>query len=132
LRQGADVTEWHGLTGGEAEPMMAKGKVLILLALGVALSGCAYMKPTADARAQQRYEEYAPKFTDEEKANMSVDEKLAIYNANIAIKHQLVCRRETLTGSHFKVHRCFTREELDAQQEAAEAFMRQARRGSTM
>jgi hypothetical protein len=111
---------------------MATGRLLILAAAAVALSGCAYMKPSSDARAMQRYEDYAPKFTDEEKANMSVDEKLAIYNANIAIKHQLVCRRETLTGSHFKVHRCFTREELDAQQAAAESFMRQARRGSTM
>jgi uncharacterized protein YceK len=106
--------------------------VLMLVTAAVALSGCAYVKPSADARAEQRYREYAPKFTDEEKANMSVDEKLAIYNANIALTHQLVCRRETLTGSHFKVHRCFTREELNAQQEAAEAFMRQARRGSTM
>ena len=112
--------------------MMAKGNVLMLVAAAVALSGCAYMKPSSDARAMERYEEYAPKFTDEEKANMSVDEKLAIYNAHIAIKHQLVCRRETVTGSHFKVNRCFTREELNAQQEAAEAFMRQARRGSTM
>ena len=106
--------------------------VPMLVTATVALSGCAYVKPSADARAKQHYNEYAPKFTDEEKANMSVDEKLAIYNANIAIKHQLVCRRETLTGSHFKVQRCFTREEMAAQQEAAEAFMRQARRGSTM
>ena len=112
--------------------MKATAKLLILAAAAVALSGCAYVKPSADARAMDHYEEYAPKFTDEEKSNMSVDEKLAIYNAHIAIKHQLVCRRETLTGSHFKVHRCFTREELNAQQEAAEAFMRQARRGSTM
>jgi hypothetical protein len=112
--------------------MNAKSVVLLSVAAVVALSGCAYVKPSADARSMSRYEEYAPKFTDEEKANMSVDEKLAIYNANIAIKHQLVCRRETLTGSHFKVHRCFTREEMTAQQEAAEAFMRQARRGSTM
>lgn len=112
--------------------MKTQGTVLYLMAASVLLSGCAYVKPSADARSMARYEEHAPKFTDEEKANMSVDEKLAIYNAHIAIRHQLVCRRERLTGSHFRVQRCFTRDELNAQQEAAEAFMRQARRGTTM
>ncbi len=112
--------------------MKVSGGILMLVAASVLTSGCAYVGPSKDARAMARYEEYAPKFTDEEKANMSVDEKLAIYNANIALNHQLVCRREKVTGSHFRVHRCFTREELTAQQEAAEEFMRAARRGSAM
>jgi hypothetical protein len=106
--------------------------MMTLVAASVLTTGCAYVGPSADAKAMARYEEFAPKFTDEEKANMSADEKLAIYNANIALNQTLVCRRERITGSHFRVHRCFTREELDAQQEAAEAFMRAARRGSTM
>jgi len=112
--------------------MKRSGEILFLLAIGLVTSGCAYIGPTNDAKQMDRYEEYAPKFTDEEKTNMSVDEKLAIYNANIALNHQLVCRRETITGSHFKAHRCFTREELSTQQEAAEHFMRSARRGSSM
>ena len=120
------------MPGGEAENMKVSVALMTLAAASVLMTGCAYVGPSADAKAMKRYDDYAPKFTDEEKANMSADEKLAIYNANIALNHQLVCRRETITGSHFKVHRCFTREELDAQQEAAEAFMRAARRGSTM
>lgn len=112
--------------------MKCSGGILLLLAAGLVMSGCAYVGPTNDAKQMERYAEYAPKFTDDEKTNMSVDEKLAIYNANIALDHQLVCRQEKITGSHFRRHRCFTRDELTAQQEAAFNFMRASRRGSSM
>ena len=111
--------------------MKRSGEILILLAAGLVTSGCAYIGPTNDAKQMDRYEEYAPKFTDDEKTNMSVDEKLAIYNANVAIEQQLSCKSGEITGSHFRVFRCFTNDELMAQQNAAEEFMRAAKRGSS-
>jgi cytochrome c biogenesis protein ResB len=109
--------------------MKLVGGVLIGIVAAVAVSGCVYVGPSKEARQTARYEEYGPKFTAEEKTNMSLDEKLAIYNANVAIEQQLRCRTGEITGSHFRVFRCFTNDELIAQQNAAEEFMRGVRRG---
>ena len=106
------------------------GGALICVAAAMTVSGCAYVGPSKEARQSSRYEEYGPKFTEEEKSNMSLEEKLAIYNANVAIEQQLSCKTGEVTGSHFLVFRCFTNDELMAQQNAAEEFMRAARRGS--
>jgi hypothetical protein len=104
--------------------------VIVLAALGT--SACAYVGPSAEARHWERYKEYAPKFTDEEKRNMTLDEKLAIYNAHVAPSERLSCAEGNITGSHQKVIRCFTKAELESQQEAARDFMLAARRGSSM
>ena len=111
--------------------MKLVGGVLIGVIAAVVVSGCAYVGPSKEARQSARYEEYGPKFTREEKANMSLDEKLAIYNANVAIAQRLSCKTGEITGSHFRVFRCFTNDELMAQQNAAEEFMRAAKRGSS-
>ena len=95
-------------------------------------SGCAYMGPSAEAKHWERYKEYAPKFTDEEKRNMTLDEKLAIYNAHVHPSERLTCAEGKITGSHQNVVRCFTNSEIEEQQEAAREFMLAARRGSTM
>jgi len=104
--------------------------VLALLALGS--SACAYIGPSAEARHWERYKEYAPKFTDEEKRNMTLDEKLAIYNANVHPSQRLTCEEGEITGSHQKVIRCFTDEERQAQQETARDFMLAARRNAPL
>ena len=96
--------------------------------LALLVSGCSYVGPSPEARKQARYNEYAPKFTEEQKRNMTLDEKLAIYNAHVAPEDQLVCRIEPVTGSHHKGPRCFTRVEMEEMRTAAEEFMRAARR----
>ena len=110
--------------------MKLVGGVLICVVAVLTVSGCVYVGPSKEARQTARYEEYGPKFTEEEKTNMSLEEKLAIYNANVAIEQQLSCKTGEITGSHFRVFRCFTSDELMTQQNAAEEFMRAARRGS--
>ena len=100
-----------------------------LLLLGS--SGCAYIGPSAEAKEWERYREYAPKFTDEEKQNMTVEEKLAIYNAHVVEREKLTCSYERVTGSHIKVARCFTANELHEQREAAREFLLSARRGES-
>lgn len=92
-----------------------------------ALAGCEYVKPTPDADAKERYETYGPKFTEEEKAQMSAEEKVALYNAEVREKDRIVCRREKVLGSHFYKERCFTQEELDKAEEAAHELMHDAR-----
>ena len=110
--------------------MRLTGGTLICFVVALSVSGCAYVGPSKEARQTARYEEYGPKFTAEEKSNMSLEEKLAIYNANVAIEQQLSCKTGEVTGSHFRMFRCFTNEELMTQQTAAEDFMRSAKRGS--
>ena len=105
---------------------------LLTVLAALASSGCAYIGPSAEARHWERYREHAPKFTAEEKRNMTLDEKLAIYNAHVHPSEQLSCTEAKITGSHQNVVRCFTSAELDAQQEAAREFMLAARRGSTL
>jgi hypothetical protein len=106
--------------------------VLLTVLTALASSGCAYVGPSAEARHWERYREHAPKFTVEEKRNMALDEKLAIYNAHVHPSERLSCIEDRITGSHQRVVRCFTAAEQDAQQEAAREFMLAARRGSSM
>jgi hypothetical protein len=96
-----------------------------------ASSGCEHIKPSPDAEAKQRYETYGPKFTEEEKADMTADEKVAVYNAEVRPEDRIICRREKVLGSHFRQERCYTQKELDDAQIAAEQMMRAAR-GSTV
>lgn len=93
----------------------------------ISLSGCAYVGPSPDAKAKEQYETYGPKFTDEEKAQLSPEEKVAVYNNEVREKDRLVCRRERPTGSHLQRTRCFTREEMEQARMAAETILREGR-----
>ncbi len=95
----------------------------------VALGGCSMIGPSPDARKKAQYEEHGQKVTEEEQAAMSTEHKLALYNMNVEKRHQLKCRAERPTGTRFKVTRCFTFEESREIREAAQDFMRRARRG---
>ena len=107
------------------------GGTVLITAFTLMASGCAYVGPSAEGRAWERYKEHAPRFTDEEKSNMTVEEKLAIYNAHVHPDQRLSCSMGEITGSHQPAWRCFTADELHAQNEAARDFMLSARRGTT-
>ncbi len=112
--------------------MRAIGGMIVVALVALGTSACAYVGPSAEAKHWERYKEYAPKFTNEEKDNMTMDEKLAIYNAHVHPSQRLTCMEDEITGSHQKVVRCFTEEERAAQQETARDFMLAARRGSAL
>ena len=108
------------------------GTIIVMALVALGSSACAYMGPSAEARHTERYKEYGPKFTDEQKGNMTMDEKLAIYNANVHPSQRLTCEEGEITGSHQKIVRCFTDDERKAQQETARDFMLAARRNSPL
>lgn len=110
---------------------MTARSALGVLAIAIAATGCSHLGPSRDAQTQSRYEAYGPKFSEEEIQSMSIDQRLAIYNYNVPLEQQLVCRSERPVGTHFKMTRCWTRAEFELQQQAAEAFMRASRRGSS-
>ena len=95
----------------------------------VALGGSSMIGPSPEARKKAQYEEHGPKYTEDQKAAMSTEHKLALYNLNVEKRHQLKCRGERPTGTRFKVTRCFTFEEQREMRNAAQDFMRRARRG---
>ena len=61
----------------------------------------------------------APTFTAEEKAQMSQEEKVAIYNSQEEEKNQVICRRVVVTGSHRKRTVCRTIEQIQQEQDDA-------------
>ena len=110
--------------------MKAITGLIVVAMVALVSSGCAYVGPSAEAKHWERYREYAPKFTEEEKRNMTLDEKLAIYNAHVDPSQRLTCKEGKITGSHQVTVRCFTEDEIEEAEEAAREFMLAARRGS--
>lgn len=88
------------------------------------ITGCANIGPSAETEAFMRYDEIAPKFTQEEKNALTWEEKLAIYNTLMEPGHRLICQRERLTGSKRIVARCFSETEVKENREAAQEFLR--------
>jgi hypothetical protein len=91
------------------------------------VAGCAQIGPSAETQAFMRYDEIAPKFTQEEKDTLSWEEKLAIYNALMEPGYRLVCRRERVTGSKQLLARCFSERELEDNRQAAQEWLRLGR-----
>lgn len=101
----------------------------ILPVLGiVALSGCAYIKPHSDLLAHDRYDTYAPKYSDAQKAAMSTDQKLAEYNKHVRPQERLACRRQKTVGTHFRQTVCRTAQETADERIAAQDYVRAQRR----
>ncbi|MGD8978190.1 MAG: hypothetical protein PVG91_11345 [Gammaproteobacteria bacterium] len=93
--------------------MIKKAFALMLL---VVCTGCTM--PTSQATKDL---EDAPKFTEAEKAEMTAEEKVAVYNESMSEeKDKLVCRREKRVGSHRMYTVCFTREEVEANRQSAQ------------
>ncbi|MGB5620856.1 MAG: hypothetical protein WBN65_00035 [Gammaproteobacteria bacterium] len=104
--------------------MMKSFAAVVVLALG--LGGCAM--PTSQATKDQQL---APEFTEAEKAEMTTEEKTAIYNAAMSKKgDELVCRREKRVGSHMSTTVCFTRAEIEANRKSAQEAMFDAKGAS--
>ena len=94
---------------------------VIVLALG--LGGCAM--PTSQATKDLQV---APEFTEAEKAEMTTEEKTAIYNETMSNKgDELVCRREKRVGSHMSTTVCYTRAEIAADRKSAQEAMFEAK-----
>ncbi len=96
--------------------------VVVLAVLTVSVMvGCASTEyqGTKDVKA-------GPTFTDSEKESMSEEEKIAIYNAQVREKDQVVCRRQVTTGSHRKRTVCFTRAEKEKAEESARRSLNRA------
>jgi len=106
---------------------MCHSRLIVVVAALAASSGCAHVTPSPDAQAKQRYETYGPKFTEEEKAQMSSEEKVALYNSEVRKEDQLICRREKPIGSHFYRERCYTQKEREDMEDSASEFMREGR-----
>ena len=68
--------------------------------------------PVAPDPGMTRYEEHGPKFTAEQKAAMSDEQKVDIYNYHVPRDEELVCRNESPVGSHFKKMNCRSRSQI--------------------
>ena len=101
------------------------GMTVGLLILAVA--GCTVVKPHSDTTNKRQYEEFGPKFTEEEKAAMSIEQKVAIYNEHHPHDEQLICMKYRPTGSHHIAHKCMTRGERKVAMDDAQEFMRQTK-----
>jgi hypothetical protein len=94
---------------------------LVVLATA-AIMGCASGPSTTPApvkTAQAAAPTEAATFTAEEKAQMSQEEKMAIYNSQEEEKNQVICRRVVVTGSHRKRTVCRTIEQIRQEQDDA-------------
>ena len=94
----------------------------LTLGLLITLAGCA-----APTSGKTKDLQVAPTYTEEEKAAMSSEEKVAAYNESMSDeKDELVCRREKPTGSHMSKTVCYTREQIEAQRNAAQEALHDA------
>jgi len=94
-------------------------RLFALFAAGL-LAGCA----STDAPMK----ETAPQFTEAEKAEMSTDEKAAVYNASLTDEEdRVICRRVTPTGSHRSKTICRTVSEAAVERDAAQETLRKGR-----
>ena len=97
--------------------------VLAAASLAALLAGCASVEPSSATRNA----EAGPEFTAEEKAAMTTEEKVAVYNEQQDEADQLVCRRERPVGSRMLTTVCYTRAEIEQQQRDAQDQLRPAK-----
>jgi predicted kinase len=104
---------------------MNKIAVMPMSACILALTaGCSSMPTSQTTQDLQT----APQFTEEEKEAMTTDEKAAVYNESMSRERdEIVCRRQHVVGSHFKKTVCRTRAEIEAEREAAQMALREAK-----
>lgn len=70
-----------------------------------------------------------PTFAKSEKDAMTLDEKLAIYNANKTEQHKVICVGEKITGSRLRRTVCTTQAERDANRRAQQDELRRRQAG---
>jgi len=71
-----------------------------------------------------RAERRAIRRSEREAARIASEEAAAV-EAELAVDEGIICRRETIIGSHRRVRICTTRAERDATREAAQEVMRE-------
>ena len=86
---------------------------VILTAL---LAGCSSMPESTATKNSQ----LGPAYTEEEKAAMSTEEKVAIYNEQQEERDKLVCRRERPVGSRMVTTVCRSRAEIEEERKSAQ------------
>ena len=91
-----------------------------------ALSACTTVESTSARQDEQK----GPAFTEEEKAQMTTDEKVALYNEQQEEDNQVVCRRERPVGSRMVKTVCRTRAQIEEERRAAQDAMGPAKGGS--
>lgn len=99
--------------------MQATLRAALVFSVLAIVAGCA-SPATRDAAS-------GPKFTEEEKAAMTEEEKLAIYNEQVREQDRVTCRPQRTTGSHMTRRVCRSAEDVRAEREAAEQAIRDSR-----
>ncbi len=96
-------------------------RYLLAALAAVAITGCA--SDAGNAPGAVKTAQNAPTFTQEEKDQMTDEEKVAIFNSQEEEKNQIICRRTQITGSHRKRTVCRTIEQIRLDQEEARRSM---------
>ena len=92
-------------------------KYLLVALAAVLIMGCA--SGAGNEPVPVKTAQTAPTFTQEEKDQMTTEEKVAIYNTQEEEKDQIICRRTLITGSHRKRTVCRTIAQIEEEQENA-------------
>ena len=96
-------------------------KYLLMALAAVAITGCA--SGAANVPGAVKTAQVAPTFTQQEKDQMTDEEKVAIYNTQEEEKDQIICRRTQITGSHRKRTVCRSLAQIRLEQEEARRTM---------
>ncbi len=96
-------------------------KYLLVALAAVAITGCASDAGNSPVVTEAALA--APMFTQEEKDQMTEEEKVAIYNTPEEERNQIICRRVQITGSHRKRTVCRTIVQIQQEQEEARRTM---------
>jgi hypothetical protein len=103
---------------------MNSAKMAVLVALvGVTLGACSSVQESSATRNAEK----GPAYTEEEKAQMTTEEKVAVYNDQQNEPDKLVCRRERPVGSRMIKTVCRTQAEIEQERQAAQDAMRPAK-----
>ncbi len=103
-------------------------KYLLAALAAVAITGCA--SDAGNAPGVVKTAQIAPTFTEEDKGQMTDEEKVAIYNSQEEEKNQILCRRTQITGSHRKRTVCRTIEQMQLEQDEARRSMQSLQLGN--
>lgn len=94
--------------------------IFLAVLLTALLPGCSSMPESTAAKNSQ----LGPAYTEEEKAAMSTEEKVEIYNEQQEDRDKLVCRRERPVGSRMITTVCRTQAEIDEERQTAQEALR--------
>ncbi len=100
--------------------MNSAKRAVVAVLLGMTLGACASVQEPSSTRNAQN----GPAYTEEEKAEMSTEEKVAVYNDQQNEPDKLVCRRERPVGSRMIKTVCRTQAEIEQERQAAQDAMR--------